>query len=121
MRLLKVTILGTELEAALLNPKVMKKFEDGIKEVVQKANDAKENPVGSEGVEAQCNAVIDFIDDIFGKGSARGVFGEETDLLTCLDAFSELAKMYEMQVNPVIAREYEKIASGGIKGKSGDV
>lgn len=109
MRMVKVTILGTNLEAALLNPKVMKKFEDGVKEVVRKANDAKDNPVGSEGVEAQCNAVIDFIDDIFGKGSARKVLGEETDLLTCLDAFAELSKMYENQVNPTIIHEYEKI------------
>lgn len=102
MRTLKVKILGTELEAALLNPNTARNFEIGIGEIAEKARTASTLSVGSDAIEMQCNAVIDFVDAIFGPGSARKVFGDETDLLTCLDAYKDLTSVYEKQVNPMV-------------------
>ena len=102
MKMIKVKILGTTVEAALLSPRVAKKYEDGIKKVVEISNASKTCGSGPEAIEKQCNAVIEFVDDIFGAGNARKIFGEETDLLTCLDAWEDITNMYERQVNPII-------------------
>ena len=37
-----------------------------------------------------CAAIIDFLDDALGVGTARRVFGAETDALMCLDAYLDL-------------------------------
>lgn len=119
MKMIKVTIQGTVLEAALLSPKVAKKYEEGIKRTVDRANAAKDNPIGYKAIEEQCEAVIDLVDDIFGAGSAKKVFGEETDLITCLDAFKELTEMYEKQVNPIM-KKYTGKAQAKKENDSGD-
>ena len=60
----------------------------------------------------QCEAVIEMIDNIFGKGSAKKVLGEETDLLTCLQAYFELTTMYKNQVVPYMNKEIAKMKAG---------
>lgn len=102
MKIMKVEILGVTLEAALLNPKVAHRFEDGIKEVINIAKKSSECESSAQGIEMQCNAVINFIDNIFGSDSAKKILGDETDLLTCLDAWGELMDVYATQVNPLL-------------------
>lgn len=109
MKMVKVRILNTELEAALLNPKIAKQYEDGIDAIAKKAEESKLCDTGYKSIEAQCNAVIDFIDDIFGAGSAKEVVGEETDLLTCLEAYRDIAKIYDEQVIPYIKEFQSKL------------
>lgn len=111
MQIVKVKILETELEAALLNPSVARRFDEGVKIVVDKAKEASRNAIGADAIEMQCDAVIEFVDSIFGAGSAKKVFGNETDLLTCLEAFKELTELYEKQVNPVIKQYSESLIS----------
>lgn len=118
MRQIKVKILGVELEAPLLNHDVARRYEEGSKKVMETADKAMECGIGSDGIEMECNAVIGLIDDVFGSGSAEKVLGKETDLLTCLDAWGDLAGLYEEQVNPVL-EEYNRIARGKLK-KSDD-
>lgn len=102
MKMITVKLQGKEVQAALLNPEVTKKFEDGFNAVLKKYNEAILEETGSVGIKKQCEAVIDYVTDIFGKDSARRVFGEQTDLLTCLDILEEMQEMYEKQVNPII-------------------
>jgi hypothetical protein len=111
MRLITVEILGVKLEADLLNPKVARKYDDEMKKVVETANKAGKCGDGIEGVEMECNAVIGFIDNIFGPGSARKVLGEETDLLTCLDVWEDLTGLYENQVNPLVKERTRQLTS----------
>lgn len=108
--MIKVKVLGTELEADLLNPKVAEKYERRFIQAIDDIKQAKEKyKTGAEGIEAQCNAVIEYIDDVFGRGAAKAVLGEETDLLACLDALGDLAEMYEVQVNPKIKERTSRI------------
>lgn len=109
MKTMKVTILGVELEAALLNPEVAKKYADGIKDVSSKANEAVKCGTTHEKIEMQCNAVIDFIDDIFGDGSAKKVLGEETDLVSCLEAFRDISMVYKTHVSEYVKEVSEQI------------
>ena len=102
MKQVTVEVLGVKLSAALLNHKVARKYDDGLKKVIEAANKATECTSGADGIEMECDAVIGFLDDIFGPGSAKKVLGEETDLLTCLDAWEDLVELYEKQVDPIL-------------------
>ena len=110
MRLLKVKVLGTELEAPLLNPETVKKYDDGFRACISRIQNADSGTESSvDALKEQCNAVTDYIDNVFGVGAAKKVFGAETDLLTCLDAFEEMAKLYEKQVTPLVKQKIEEI------------
>lgn len=119
MRLITVEILGVKLEADLLNPKVARKYDDEIKKVVKTSAEAKECGDGVVGIEMECNAVIGFLNNIFGPGSARKVLGEETDLLTCLDAWEDLIGLYEKQVDPLV-KEHTRQLTAKYEQKNGD-
>lgn len=109
MNMITVKIQGQEVQAALLNPSVTKKVEDGFNTVLKKFDEAKNAESGSEGIRMQCQSVIDYVEDIFGKSGAKKIFGEETDLLTCLDVMEEIQCMYETQVNPIIREKTNRI------------
>lgn len=111
MKKITVTILNQELSADLLNPKVVKKYQTEIDKVTEKANDT-EGKTDAEAIIDQCEAVMEMIDNIFGKGSAKKVLGEETDLLTCLQAYWELTTMYKNQVVPYTNKEIAKMKAG---------
>ena len=118
MRKITVGILGVKLEADLLNPKVVRKYDEGLKKVAEIARSAADSGSGADWIENDCNAVIDFLDDIFGQGSARKVLGEEADLLTCLDAFEEIAELYDNQINPILAAHSNALLANAGKRSS---
>lgn len=119
MRMMEIQILGVTLSAALLNPKIARKYEDQIKASSEIFQEALKCEIGSEGIRIQCEAVIDAIDNIFGCGSARKVLGDETDLLTCLEAWKELVSLYDKQVVSAI-RNVSNMALAEIKEGQGD-
>ncbi len=121
MKTIEVKILGTTLEAALLNPKVIRKFDEGVKHrIPELAGKALECESGADAIEMQCSAVMDFVDEIFGEGSSKKVFGEETDLLTCLDAWEELTELYDTQVNPLTQEYVERVKAKITSRRSDD-
>lgn len=110
MKMLKVKILDTELEASLLNPKVAEVYDSGFARCINRIQNAEETTAnGVEAIKEQCNAVIDYIDEVFGVGASRKVLGEETDLLSCLDALEDMGNLYETQVNSLIRAKAEAI------------
>lgn len=119
MKLITVKLQGKEVQADLLNPKVTKRFEDGFDEVLEKfkASTGDESISGSEGIRMQCQAVIDYVTDIFGAYGAKEVLGEETDLLTCLDVLEEMQELYPSQVNPLV-REKSNSLERKLSGKA---
>lgn len=104
MNLITVKLQGKEVQADLLNPKVTKRFEDGFSEVLRRFNASMEDGSvpGSERIRLQCQAVIDYVTDIFGADGAKEVLGEETDLLTCMDVLEEMQELYSSQINPLV-------------------
>lgn len=104
MNLITVKLQGKKVQADLLNPKVTKRFEDGFSEVLRRFNASMEDGSmpGSERIRLQCQAVIDYVTDIFGADEAKEVLGEEIDLLTCMDVLEEIQELYPSQVNPLV-------------------
>ncbi len=110
MKMLEVTILGVKVSAPLLNPKTAEAYEKGMNVCVrriQKSGESEED--GAEVLREQCNAVTDYIDEVFGIGASRRILGAETDVLTCLDALADMANLYEAQVVPLIKEKTAKI------------
>ena len=66
----------------------------------------------SELIRAQCTAVFNFFDEVFGDGTAKKVFGKSVNLTTCLNAYEDIIKavnalgvklgsMYKGKVNAI--------------------
>lgn len=111
MKMITVKLQGVEVQAALLSPDVMKRVEDGFDKAIKtiKTEGEKENVSGSASVRKQCQAVINYVTDIFGADAARKIFGGETDYLTCLDVLEEIQCMYPEQVSPIIRQKNEAL------------
>ena len=111
MKMVTVKLQGVEVQAALLSPDVMKRVEDGFDKAIKtiETEGKKENVSGSSSVRKQCQAVIDYVTDIFGADAARKIFGGETDYLTCLDVLEEIQCMYPDQVSPIIRQKNEAL------------
>ena len=75
MRLIEVEVLGVKLQAGLLNPKVARKYDEGLGKVLRTVEDAQSCSDGAKGIEMMCGAVVDFVDEVFGAGSAEMVLG----------------------------------------------
>ena len=60
--------------------------------------------------------MIDYIDSMFGEGSSKQILGEETDLLTCLDALDDMTHLYENYVTPQIKDKMQTLTGDAKKG-----
>lgn len=111
MKMITVKLQGVEVQAALLSPKVMEKVEKGFTKTVLEIESIARTHDGmeSEQVQKQCQAIIDYVTDIFGADAARKVFGAEADYLTCLDVLEEMQRMYPEQVALVIRAKNARI------------
>ena len=116
MRMLEVEILGVKLSADLLNPDVAERYECGYKHAIERMKNAGSLETGAEGIREQCQAVIDYIDSMFGEGSSKQILGEETDLLTCLDALDDMTHLYENYVTPQIKDKMQTLTGDAKKG-----
>lgn len=103
--MIKIKLMGHELEADLLNPDVAKTYEDEFYKCVKRIYAAGDCEKGSDGIREQCNAVIEYIDAVFGTGTSSLILGENANLLTCLDVLEELGSLYDGQVLPLVKKK----------------
>lgn len=107
--MIEVVLQGQTLKANLLNPEVSKRYEDGFDKVVKTFDEAAKCERGSDGIRMQCQAVIDYVTDIFGEEQAKKVFGESTDLLECMDILEEMYDMYEKYITPKVTKKKQEL------------
>lgn len=89
----KVKILDWEGELNIFEPKTARRVSEAIK-----AADAKMASINSDVesldwadiIERTCKTVLSCFNDIFGEGTDRAVFGDECDMLACVDAMAQL-------------------------------
>lgn len=117
---MKIKLLGTTVEMdveELTNPDVVKKYENGITRAMEEIAEAEQEPVGSEGIRKQCQAVIDVFEEMFGEEDTKKVLGEKTNLFRCLDAFDEYVDLYPKLVIPALEKRAEKYSRARINGR----
>ena len=72
---------------------VMERYEHAHDNVAKAMNDLQpEGKRQSELIRAQCTAVFNFFDEVFGDGTAKKVFGETVHLTTCINAYEDVIK-----------------------------
>lgn len=66
----------------------MERFETANDNVLNKMKQLDTNGKRrSELIRAQCTAVFEFFEEVFGDGTAKKVFGESVNLTTCINAY----------------------------------
>lgn len=91
---------------------VMENYEAAHDKVAEKMNNLDVNGKRrSELIRIQCEAVFGFFEDVFGKCTAKKVFGESVNLTTCLNAYEAVV----IEVNNL-----EKKVAGHYKAKFGN-
>lgn len=112
MKMITVELNGQKVQADLLNPNVMKKVRDGFNKTIEKFNEGSLFENSEDGVTMQCDSIIHYIEEVFGREDAKKVFGDEVDLLTCLDVLEEMRDLYPNQVNSIIADRVKRLDEG---------
>ena len=95
--------------AAVGQSRLMSIYEDGFDKGVKTFDEAAKCERGSDGIRMQCQAVIDYVTDIFGEEQAKKVFGESTDLLECMDILEEMYDMYEKHITPKVTEKKQEL------------
>ena len=86
-------INNVELEDIdIMDADVAEKYEEAVKKVQKEAEESKKSEYTnlSAMIRAQCNAVFNCFNTIFGEGTDKKVFGEKVNLIICLKALEEL-------------------------------
>lgn len=107
--MIEVMLQGQTLKANLLNPEVVKRYEDGFDKTIKAFDEAEKRERGSDGIRMQCQAVIDYVTDIFGEEQAKKVFGESTDLLECMDILEEMYDLYDKYITPKVTEKKQAL------------
>lgn len=86
-----MTILGKtlpDLDVADLN--TAKKIEAFYDSYVDACNNAKTEQNRVKLITSVCNAVFNGLDELFGEGTAKQLFGGKTNIRDCADAVSQI-------------------------------
>lgn len=75
-----------------LDPDVIEKIENARDKVLEACEKSESEEKQSVAVRTQCEAVAEFIDALFGNGTAKKVFGEKTSLLKAMKAFEDVMR-----------------------------
>lgn len=71
----------------------MERYEHAHDNVAKAMDDLQpEGKRQSELIRAQCTAVFNFFNEVFGDGTAKKVFGESVNLTNCLNAYEDVVK-----------------------------
>lgn len=89
-----MVIMGHEVQDLdFLDANVLEKVENASQKVFEECQNAAKNAKKeSEGVRIQCNAIAEFIDELFGAGTAEALIKNGSNLSTCINVFAEVTK-----------------------------
>lgn len=125
----KVVINNVELELNLLDADIMEKFENLNNEIQVKIQDpaiyaGKSN---ADCMRVQCRLIEEYVDKLFGAGTANRIFPSGNDLGIRMDGFGKITQMSEsanQEINELSSKyanrarnRAERRAQQGYKGK----
>lgn len=102
-------IMGHEVkDLDFLDADILEKLENASQRVFDACNEAsKKNEKESEGVRIQCNAIAEFINELFGEGTAEVLIENGSNLFSCITVFSEVMRA----IGECKAKQSKKIVS----------
>lgn len=104
-------IMGHEVQDLdFLDADVLEKVEAAGEKVVNECKKAEKAKKESEGVRIQCKAIAEFINKLFGAGTAEKLIKNGSNLFTCINVYSEVVTAIE-QSKIEQNQEFEKLFS----------
>lgn len=98
-------INGVEFEIDFTDADLLEKIEKGSKEVYDKAEELKNKKLTpAEGIRQECKILKDFLDYVLGDGTSEKLFGNKDSLNQCLNAYEDIIKVRENQINDFAER-----------------
>ena len=98
-------INGVELDIDFTDADILERIETGSKEVYDKAEELKTSTVSpAEGIRQECKILKDFLDYVIGEGTSEKLFGNKNSLQQCLNAYEDIVKARDEQINEFEAR-----------------
>lgn len=82
----------TELELNLLDADTAERFETALHAYAAETAEIKNKNIERvpEQIRAQCGAIFDFTNALFGEGTHIKLFGSKCDLLQCINAYEAI-------------------------------
>lgn len=102
-------INGKEFELDIFDADEAERYETAV-EKLQSTAKALEGAAGTEGVKLsnvirqQCECIFEFFNTLFGDGTDKLIFGEKTNIYTCMDVSEEFMQDINKQREKVEAR-----------------
>lgn len=104
-----IKLNGIELELDIMDLETSEKIEKEMDIVVEEASKAK-GLRRSESIKKQCYAIFNCIDNIFGEGTHKKVFGNKVNLRECLKVFAKFVEELD-KLNNEEEKELESLTS----------
>jgi hypothetical protein len=102
-------INGYELEVDFTDADFIDKIEKYAKEVSEQVELTKRKEMGmAEFIRKECEIVRNFFDNVFGKGTAKKIFGNKYSLSICISTFQQFieAKLSQQKELEEIINKY---------------
>lgn len=95
-----MTINGINRDIDFTDADLLERIEEGSKKVYDETEKLRTvNLKIAEGIRQECKILKDFIDYVFGEGTSKEWFGEKDSLHLILQAFTDIIKEREKQIN----------------------
>ncbi len=98
-------INNVELDIDFTDADILERIETGSKKVYEEAEELKSSTVSpAEGIRQECKILKDFLDYVIGEGTSEKLFGNKNSLQQCLNAYEDIVKARDQQINDFEAR-----------------
>lgn len=93
-----------ELDFDIYDADQAEAYEAALRNVQEKSANKIPDEGLSDSIRRLCGIVFDFFDDVLGDGAHKEIFGDKTNLNTCMDAFQEFKEAVNGQKDAMMAR-----------------
>lgn len=69
---------------------IMEKYENVMGDFANKMQNMDKSKKASQIMRAECHAVFEVFNELFGNGTDRKIFGDKTNLIVCVEAIQQL-------------------------------
>lgn len=93
-----------ELDFDVFDVEVAERYEAALRGVEERNRVRPKGESLSGTIRRQCGDVFNFFDDLFGEGFHKELFGDKTNLVTCLDVFAAFQEAVAAQKQAIDQR-----------------
>lgn len=101
-------INGVTLKLDVADYHEMERYEKALLEAKEKMESISEIDSYSNVIKSMCHTIFDFFNKVFGDGTDREIFGDEVNLMVCIDAFESMISQVDSEKEKCAQKIAEK-------------